>query len=127
MTENNLVVREVNLKVKLRLTQIVNLDRDGKEVKDRNGATGYIRDDCFALYQLCESINSKVITSQERRTAISLADKSREAFLQFSKEIKLNVDEASLLKKLLTNEDNKDVAYPMFFMRTMEGLLEQLK
>lgn len=112
---------------KLKLVQIVNVDKEGKEVKDENGSVTYLRDDSFALFQLCEAINSKAITVKERRVAISLSDKSREAFLHSKDGIELSVDEAALLKKLLENEDNKDATYPMFFIRTMEGLLEQLR
>lgn len=113
--------------IKLKLTQIVNVDKEGKEIKDKNDAVTYLRDDSFALYQLCEAINSKAITVKERRSAISLADKSRDAFLHGKDEIELNIDESALLKKLLENEDNKDTVYPLFFIRTMIGLLEQLK
>ncbi|HHT9124279.1 MAG TPA: hypothetical protein ACFYD6_00505 [Candidatus Brocadiia bacterium] len=113
--------------IKLKLTQIVNRDREGKEVKDNNGIRSCVRDDNLALYQLCEAINSKVLTVRERAIAVSLADKSREAFLTFKEEVELNTEEAALLKKLLENEENKDIVYPMFFIRTMVGLLEQLK
>lgn len=115
-----------NNKITLKLTHIVNIDRVGNEVKDELGSKSYFRDDSFALHQFCELLTNKMISLKDRRAAVSLAEKSRNAFLLSANEIELDIEESALLKKFLEG-DNSDITYRMGLMRTMEGLLEQLK
>ena len=116
-----------NNKITLKLTHVINVDRAGNEVKDELGSKSYFRDDSFALHQFCELMNNKMVSLKDRRAAVSLSEKSRDAFLISSNEIELNLEEAALLKKFLESENHSDITYRMGLMRTMEGLLEQLK
>jgi hypothetical protein len=114
-------------RIKLRLEQVVNVDKGGKGVKDREGNLTYIRHDGIALSQLINAVDSKMVTTGEYPAWIALDDKSREALNKERSEIELTVDEASFLKKLFSNPQNDRVPLGVFHVRTINGILEQLK
>jgi hypothetical protein len=119
MSENN--------KIKLKLEKIVNTDKNGKNVKDREDNLTYVRHDAIALSQLINAVDSKTVTTGEYPAWIALDDKSREALNKDKSGIELTVDEASFLKKLFSNPQNDRVSLGVFHVRTIQGLLEQLK
>ncbi|MFQ5834307.1 MAG: hypothetical protein ACE5HR_00075 [bacterium] len=116
-----------NNKIKVKLEQIKNIDKDGKSIKDKEGNLIYIRHDAIALSQLINAVDSKVVATGEYPAWIALDDKSREALKQDRDEIELTVDEASFLKKLFSNPQNDRVTLGVFHVRTINGILEQLK
>lgn len=119
MSENN--------KIKLKLEKIVNTGTDGKDIRDRDGNLAYIRYDVIALMQLLNAVNSKAVAINEYKTLIILDDKNREELKSDSGEIELTVDEAALLKKLLSNPQNDGINFSLFHIRTISAILEQLK
>ena len=114
-------------KIRLKLEKIVNTDKDGKNVSDRDGNLTYIRYDAIALAQLLNTVNSKAIATNEYKALIILDDKNREELKRDSGEIELTVDEAALLKKLLSNPQNDGISFSLFHIRTINAILEQLK
>lgn len=113
--------------IKLKLEKIVNTDKDGKDIRDRDGNLTYIRYDTVALMQLLNAINNKAVTINEYKTLIMLDDENREELKRDSGEIELTVDEAALLKKLLSNPQNDGICFSLFHIRTISAILEQLK
>ena len=111
----------------IKLQKIINKDRDGNDVKDVNGNVSYIRHDGIAFSQLINAVDSKIVAVSEYIDLLGLDDKSRDAAMKDLTEVELTVGEAALLKKLLNNPQNDKVSYPIFFIRTIHGLLEQLK
>lgn len=119
MSENN--------KIKLKLEKIVNTDKDGKDIRDRDGNLTYIRYDVIALMQLLNAVNNKAIAVNEYKTLITTDNKTREELKNDRGEIELTFDEAALLKKLLSNPQNEGINFSLFHIRTISAILEQLK
>lgn len=113
--------------VKLKLESVVNTGIDGNPVKDRDGSLTYIRYDAVALSQLLNAVNSKTVSIGEYKTLITLDDKSREGLKAGINEIELAVEEAVLLKKLLSAPQNDGISFSLFHIRTISAILEQLK
>lgn len=114
-------------KITLKLGQIANTSKDGKEVRDKEGNLTYIRHDAVALSQLLNAIDSKAVQVSEYKALLGLDDRTREALLNDKTEIELTVDESALLKKLLSNPQNDRVSFSLFHIRTIDAILEQLK
>lgn len=115
------------VRVPLKLERIKNTDKEGNEIKDEVGNQTFIQHDAVALSQLLSAVDSKVITVGEYKDLIALNDKSREAVMRDMNAIDLNVGEASLLKKLLSNPQNDRILFTVFHIRTINSVLEQLK
>lgn len=114
-------------KIKINLERINSTDKDGKDIKDKEGNPIYLRHDGIALSQLVNAVDSRSIAISEYKDLIALDDRSREAVMHETEEIELSVGEASLLKKLFNNPQNDKISFTVFHMRTIQGLLEQLK
>lgn len=119
--------KDTTIRIPLRLECIKNIDKDGTVVKNDAGNATYIRHDATALSQIISSTNSQTVSVEEYKDLIALSDKSNEAVVNEAKTIVLNVGEAALLKKLLSNTKNEKAAFTIFHIRTISAVLEQLK
>lgn len=112
---------------RLKFEQIVEVDKNGNELKDREGNIVYLRNDQTALLQLLNAIDSKAAAVSEYKSWILLTDKIRDAWKLNKPEIELGIDEASFLKKILSNPQNDKISFSLFHVRTIDAVLEQLK
>lgn len=125
--------------IKLKLEKIVNTDKNGKGVLDKEGSLTFIRYDVIALSQLLNAVDSKAVQVGEYKALLGLDDKVRNVLLSDRKEvettievsmkneIELTLDESALLKKLLNNPQNDRISFSLFHIRTISAILEQLK
>lgn len=111
--------------IKLKLEQIINTDKDGKAIKDKDGNLTYIRHDTVALSQLLNVVDSKAVAVGEYPALMGLDDKFRQALKQDTNGVELSIDEGALLKRLLSNPQNDKVSFVSFifvqFMRFLSN------
>lgn len=115
------------MNIKLLLEQFVDTDKNGTELKDREGNLLYRRNDHIALLQLLNATDSRAIAVNEYKALLTLEDKIRGVWRKDGNEVELNLDESALLKKLFNNPQNDKISFSLFHIRTIQGLLEQLR
>lgn len=113
--------------ITFKLQQIIDTDKNGKELKDKDGNLIYYRNDNVALLQLLNAIDSKVVAINEYKAWITLGDKVKSSWLQDKNEIELDISEVSFLKKILENPANDRISFSLFHVRTIQNILEQMK
>ncbi|MGR3310671.1 MAG: hypothetical protein ACUZ77_07835 [Candidatus Brocadiales bacterium] len=118
---------EAAQKLKIKLRQVIDTGKNGSELKDREGNLIYDRNDTVALLQLLSAVNSRAIAVNEYKALVGLEDKLKETWRRDKPELELNVDESALLKKLLSNPQNDGISFRLFHIKTIHGILEQLK
>jgi len=107
------------------------LDKDGKEIKDKDGNISYKREDYQGLLTLLNLYDTRKQGSfmKEGRIYLGLKDKVEKGWAKDSKVLNLTLDEASFLKKFLTelpDKEAKEVRLPEYIMRTLFGMLDIL-
>lgn len=119
------------INVPLTFERIAATDKEGKEVKDREGNLQYKRDDYFGLMTLLNRYDTRKAGSfmKEARIYLNVKDKIERAWVEELLEVTLTVDEATFLKQFLTEIGNKPQEKPMadYEMRSYFGILDQLE
>lgn len=115
--------------IKLKLQQIVDTDKNGVELKDKEGNLLYYRNDSVALLQLLSTVDNRSVNVNEYMHLLTIYDRVKEAWRKDAQEIELGIDEAALLKKIMSDPPQADgrVSFGIFHIRTINAMLEQLK
>jgi len=115
--------------ITLTLIQEVALDKKGKEIKDADGNKSYQRDDFIGLLNLLAKFDSKFHEMKDYKMFLKVKDHLLENWRKEDKNIELSLDEATFLKRYLSElpeKEAKNQSLQEFEIRTLCGILDQL-